>query len=96
MTKLPATIFPAAINVIAFAALFLAYTEGSAAERPQGVRRAMQTYAGQVATGAYPALEAIVQTGMRPGTVQIAAPPVYRTTAGTVARTTTSTKEIVR
>jgi hypothetical protein len=36
------------INVLGFAALFLAYAAGASVERPSGVRRALQTYAGQL------------------------------------------------
>ncbi len=42
------------INVIAFSALFFAYASGTSVEKPTGVRRALQTYAGQLPTGAYP------------------------------------------
>jgi hypothetical protein len=45
------------INVIAFTALFVAYASVGSAERPTGVRRALQTYSGQVYTGAYPTLK---------------------------------------
>lgn len=33
-----------ALNILGFTALFIAYTEGMPAERPTGVRRALQTY----------------------------------------------------
>lgn len=45
------------INVTAFTALFVAYASVASAERPTGVRRALQTYSGQVYTGAYPTLK---------------------------------------
>ncbi|OCP00283.1 MULTISPECIES: hypothetical protein [unclassified Ensifer] len=47
------------INVIAFTALFVAYASAASAERPTGVRRALQTYSGQVYTGAYPTLKPV-------------------------------------
>lgn len=49
--------FATFINVIAFTALFVAYASVGSAERPTGVRRALQTYSGQVYTGAYPTLK---------------------------------------
>ncbi|NRP71419.1 hypothetical protein ILFOPFJJ_02305 [Ensifer psoraleae] len=42
------------INAIAFTALFVAYEGGSHSDRPSGVRRALQTYAGQGSSGAFP------------------------------------------
>ena len=48
------------INVLGFAALFLAYTAAAEAERPAGVRRALQTYAGEVSVDAQPATDAVV------------------------------------
>lgn len=45
------------INVIAFSALFVAYASAHSPERPAGVRRALQTYSGQVYTGAYPTMK---------------------------------------
>ncbi|KSV76538.1 hypothetical protein N185_15390 [Sinorhizobium sp. GW3] len=45
------------INVIAFTALFVAYASAHSPERPSGVRRALQTYSGQVYTGAYPTMK---------------------------------------
>ncbi|WP_457582463.1 hypothetical protein [Ensifer canadensis] len=47
------------INVIAFSALFVAYASVGSAERPTGVRRALQTYSGQVYTGTYPTLKPV-------------------------------------
>ncbi len=47
------------INVIAFSALFVAYASITAPERPTGVRRALQTYAGQMSTGSYPTLKPV-------------------------------------
>ncbi|WP_313192223.1 hypothetical protein [Shinella zoogloeoides] len=52
------------INVLGFAALFLAYTAGASVERPSGVRRALQTYAGQLPTGAYPTLKPVWELGV--------------------------------
>ncbi|WDZ77396.1 hypothetical protein PWG15_02440 [Ensifer adhaerens] len=50
--------FATLINAIAFTALFVAYANVSiAGEKPVGVRRALQTYAGQIYTGAYPTLD---------------------------------------
>lgn len=49
-----------ALNVLGFAALFLAYTAAAEAERPAGVRRALQTYAGEVSVDAHPAPDAFV------------------------------------
>ncbi|MFC3073812.1 hypothetical protein [Shinella pollutisoli] len=54
-----------AINVIGFSALFLAYTMGASAERPKGVRRALQTYAGQLPTGAMPTLKPVWELGVK-------------------------------
>ncbi|WP_331373560.1 hypothetical protein [Sinorhizobium chiapasense] len=42
------------INVIAFLALFFAYASGAQADRPNGVRRALQTYGGQLSLEAFP------------------------------------------
>jgi hypothetical protein len=58
-----------AINVLGFTALFLVYTTGAAAERPQGVRRALQTYAGQVPTGAMPTLKPVWELGVKVSTL---------------------------
>jgi len=52
------------INVLGFAALFLAYAAGTSVERPSGVRRALQTYAGQLPTGAYPTLKPVWELGV--------------------------------
>ena len=52
------------INVLGFAALFLAYVAGASVERPSGVRRALQTYAGQLPTGAYPTLKPVWELGV--------------------------------
>ncbi|MFD1327395.1 hypothetical protein [Mycoplana ramosa] len=46
-----------ALNILGFTALFIAYTEGGPVDRPTGVRRALQTYAGQHPTGGFPTLE---------------------------------------
>ncbi|MBY5461227.1 MULTISPECIES: hypothetical protein [Rhizobium] len=52
------------INVMAFSALFFAYESGASVEKPAGVRRALQTYAGQLPTGAYPTLKPVWQIGV--------------------------------
>lgn len=49
----------ALINVIAFSALFFAYASVGTVEKPAGVRRALQTYAGQLSTGAFPTVKPI-------------------------------------
>ncbi len=49
-----------ALNILAFAAVFLAYTAAAEAERPTGVRRALQTYAGEVSVDAQPVTDAVV------------------------------------
>ena len=53
------------INVIGFTALFLVYAAGVSVERPSGVRRALQTYAGQLPTGAYPTLKPVWELGVK-------------------------------
>ncbi|QRM54517.1 hypothetical protein [Sinorhizobium sp. BG8] len=57
--------FALTLNIIAFSALFLAYTTGSADDRPTGVRRALQTYAGQVPTGDFPTLKPMWELGIK-------------------------------
>ena len=57
------------INVLGFTALFLAYTMGAAVERPSGVRRALQTYAGQLPTGAFPTLKPVWELGVKASTL---------------------------
>ena len=52
------------INIIAFTALFFAYASVGPMEKPTGVRRALQTYAGQLPTGAYPTLKPVWQIGV--------------------------------
>lgn len=52
------------INVIAFSALFTAYAGGMSMEKPTGVRRALQTYAGQLPTGTFPTLKPVWQIGV--------------------------------
>ena len=52
------------INVIAFSALFFAYANIGAVEKPAGVRRALQTYAGQLSTGAFPTQNPVWQVGV--------------------------------
>ncbi|WP_440983873.1 hypothetical protein [Shinella sumterensis] len=56
-------------NVLGFTALFLAYTMGAATDRPTGVRRALQTYAGQLPTGAFPTLKPVWELGVKVTTV---------------------------
>lgn len=51
------------INVIAFSALFVAYASVTTPERPSGVRRALQTYAGQMPTGTFPTLKPVWEIG---------------------------------
>jgi hypothetical protein len=53
----------ALINVIAFSALFFAYANIGTVEKPAGVRRALQTYAGQLSTGAFPTQKPVWQVG---------------------------------
>ncbi len=52
------------INIIAFTALFFAYASVGTMEKPSGVRRALQTYAGQLPTGTYPTLKPVWQIGV--------------------------------
>ena len=54
----------ALVNVIAFSALFFAYASISTTEKPAGVRRALQTYAGQLPTGAFPTQKPVWQVGV--------------------------------
>lgn len=54
----------ALINVIAFSALFFAYASVGTVEKPAGVRRALQTYAGQLPTGTFPTLKPVWQVGV--------------------------------
>lgn len=51
------------INIVAFSALFVAYASVTTPDRPAGVRRALQTYAGQMATGTYPTLKPVWEIG---------------------------------
>ena len=53
------------LNVICFSALFLTYTAGDRAERPAGVRRTLQIYAGQLPTGARPTLKPVWELGVK-------------------------------
>lgn len=53
------------INIIGFTALFITYAAGAEVERPSGVRRALQTYAGQLPTGALPTLKPVWELGVR-------------------------------
>ncbi|MCA1440536.1 hypothetical protein I6F07_09965 [Ensifer sp. IC4062] len=46
--------FATHINAIAFLALFVAYASGVQGDRPNGVRRALQTYGGQLSLEAFP------------------------------------------
>ncbi|URK88386.1 hypothetical protein LP421_14170 [Rhizobium sp. RCAM05350] len=52
------------INVIAFSALFFAYVSVGTVEKPAGVRRALQTYAGQLSTGSFPTVKPVWQVGV--------------------------------
>ena len=52
------------INVIAFSALFVAYASTTSVEKPTGVRRALQTSAGPLPTGAYPPLTPVWKIGV--------------------------------
>ena len=54
----------ALINVIAFSALFFAYAHIGTMEKPAGVRRALQTYAGQLPTGAFATLKPVWTIGV--------------------------------
>ena len=45
------------VNVVAFTALFAAHASAAPVERPSGVRRALQIYAGELSKGASLALE---------------------------------------
>lgn len=51
------------INVVAFSALFIAYASVAATEKPSGVRRALQTYAGQVVAVAPPIVNPVWKIG---------------------------------
>lgn len=42
------------LNVLAFAALFITYTEAAPVDRPAGVRRALQTFAGEISCDVNP------------------------------------------
>ena len=53
------------INVIGFTVLFITYAAGAEVERPSGVRRALQTYAGQLPTGAFPMLKPVWELGVK-------------------------------
>lgn len=52
------------LNILGFTALFITYTEGVPAERPAGVRRALQTYGCQSQTIAFPALDRLRDMGV--------------------------------
>jgi hypothetical protein len=67
-TNLEATAMKAlalTLNVLGFTALFLAYATGASVDRPTGVRRALQTYAGQLPTGAFPTLKPVWELGVK-------------------------------
>lgn len=51
------------INVLAFSTLFLMQASVQPIEKPHGIRRALQTYAGQLPTGTYPTLKPVWQIG---------------------------------
>ncbi|KOF15948.1 hypothetical protein AC244_21275 [Ensifer adhaerens] len=55
------------INVIAFTALFVAYASVGSAEKPSGVRRALQTYSSQLYTDAYPTQKPTCKNGIKAG-----------------------------
>ncbi len=52
------------INAIAFSALFFAYASVGTVEKPAGVRRALQTYAGQLSTGSFPTVKPVWWVGV--------------------------------
>ncbi|MFB2549501.1 hypothetical protein [Ensifer soli] len=52
------------LNAVAFSALLVVQTGAVPAEKPCGIRRALQTYAGQLPTGAYPTLKPLWQIGV--------------------------------
>ncbi|WP_455272500.1 hypothetical protein [Rhizobium herbae] len=52
------------INAIAFSALFFAYASVGTVEKPAGVRRALQTYAGQLSTGSFPTVKPVWRVGV--------------------------------
>ena len=52
------------LNVVAFTALFLVQASVMPVEKPSGIRRALQTYAGQLPTGAYPTLKPVWTLGV--------------------------------
>lgn len=54
----------ALINIIAFTALFIAYAGSISLEKPAGVRRALQIYAGQTTVGAFPSAAPVWETGI--------------------------------
>ncbi|RDL52690.1 hypothetical protein BLJAPNOD_03853 [Ensifer sp. M14] len=56
-------------NVIAFLALFVAYANVGPSEKPSGVRRALQTYSGQLYTEAYPTQKPFCKNGIKAGAV---------------------------
>lgn len=53
------------INVIAFMALFVAYANVGLSEKPSGVRRALQTYSGQLYTEVYPSQKPYCKNGIK-------------------------------
>jgi hypothetical protein len=55
------------INVIAFTALFVAYASGGEVERPDGVRRALETYSRVLQTSASPTMKPDLQIGVDMG-----------------------------
>ena len=61
----PMKTLAALINVIAFSALFFAYASVGTVEKPVGVRRALQTYAGQLSTGTFPTVKPVWQVGVQ-------------------------------
>jgi hypothetical protein len=51
------------INILAFAALFFDYAVAMDPPQPAGTRRFLQTYAGQLPTGAFPTRKPVWQLG---------------------------------
>jgi hypothetical protein len=59
----------ALINIIAFTALFIAYAGSISLEKPAGVRRALQTYAGQTMADAFPSVKSVREIGVDIGSL---------------------------
>lgn len=56
-------------NVIAFLALFVAYANVGLSEKPSGVRRALQTYSGQLYAEATPPQKPTCKNGLKTGAI---------------------------